>query len=112
MFSKNFVAIHEIKPVLILDKPIYVEFSIFYLSKLLMCEFHYKCIQLKYDDSAKLLFTDTDSLIYEIETDEVYKDFYENKNLFHFSDYPEDSKFFDPVNKKVIDKMKDKSKEK
>ena len=48
------------------------------------------------------MFKDTDSLVYEIETDDVYEDFYENKNLFDFSDYPEDSKFFDPVNKKVI----------
>ena len=82
MFSKNFVAIHEIKPVLILDKPIYVEFSIFYLSKLLMCEFHYKCIQLKYDDSAKLLFTDTDSLIYEMKQMKFIKIFMKIKICF------------------------------
>ena len=58
------------------------------------------------------MFTDTDSLIYEIETGHVYEDFYEDKNLFDFSDYQQDSmelhsKFFDPVNKKVIGKMKD-----
>ena len=41
MSRKDFVAIHEIKPVLTLDKPSYVGFSILYLSKLLMCEFHY-----------------------------------------------------------------------
>ena len=45
-----------------------------------MHEFHYKHIETKYDNSAKLLFTDTDSLVYEIKTD-VYKDFYENKNV-------------------------------
>ena len=44
IFSKNFVAIHEIKPVLTLDKPIYVGFSILHLIKLLMFEFHYKYI--------------------------------------------------------------------
>ena len=60
----------------------------------------------KYDNCAELLFTDTDSLIYEIETNDVYEYFYENKNLFDFSDYSENSKFFDPVNKKVISKMK------
>ena len=60
----------------------------------------------KNDNCAELLFTDTDSLIYEIETNDVYEYFYENKNLFDFSDYSENSKFFDPVNKKVISKMK------
>ena len=62
IFSKNFVAIHEIKAILTLDKPIYVAFSILDLSKLLMYEFHYKYIKSKYN--VKLLFTDTDSLVY------------------------------------------------
>ena len=56
VFSKNFVAIHEIKAVLTLDKPIYVRFSILDLSKLLIYEFHYKYIKSKYN--ANLLFTD------------------------------------------------------
>ena len=62
IMSKNFVAIHEIKPVLTLNKPIYVGFSILDLSKHLMYEFHFKYIKSKFD--AKLLFTDTDSLVY------------------------------------------------
>ena len=52
-FSKNFVAIHEIKSVLTLNKPIYVGFSILDLSKLFMYEIHYKYIKNKFD--AKLL---------------------------------------------------------
>ena len=47
-----------------------------------------------------MLFTNTDSLVYEIETDGVYEDFYKDKNLFGFSDYLKDSKFFDLINKK------------
>ena len=74
MFSKNLVAIHELKPVLTLNKPVYVGFRILDLSKLLMYEFHYKYIGSKFD--AKLLLTDTDSLVYEIKTKDVYKDFY------------------------------------
>ena len=54
-----------------------------------------------------MFLTDTDSLVYEIKTEDVYKDFYQHKNLFNFSDYPLDSRFFDPVNKHVIGKMKD-----
>ena len=53
------------------------------------------------------MFTDTDSLVYEIKTEDVYEDFYQDKNLFDFSDYPLDSKFFDPANRKGIGKIKD-----
>ena len=75
-----------------------------------MYEFHYKDIESKFD--VKLLFTDTESLVYETKTEHVYEDFYQDKNLFDFSDYPLDSQFFDPVNKKVIGKIKDEFKEK
>ena len=54
-----------------------------------------------------MLLTDTDSLVYEIKTNEVYEDFYKDEGLFDFSDYPKDSKFFDLVSKKVIGRMKD-----
>ena len=59
IFSKNFVAIHKIKPVLVLNKPIYLEFSILDLSKYLMYRFHYEYIKNKFD--ARLLLTNTDS---------------------------------------------------
>ena len=88
IISRNFVAIHEIKPVLTLDKPIYIEFSILDLSKLLMYKFHYNYIGVEYGSDSMLLFTDTGSLGYEIEIEDVYENFYEDKNLFDFSDYP------------------------
>ena len=53
------------------------------------------------------MFTDTDSFVYEIKTEDVYEDFYEDKNLFNYGDYPSNSKFYDPVNKKVVGKIKD-----
>ena len=49
-----------------------------------MYEFHYKYIKSKFD--AILMSTDTDSLVYEIKTEDVYEDFYGDKNLFDFSD--------------------------
>ena len=107
IFNKNLVAIYESKSVLTLDKTIYLGFSILNLSKLLMYKFHYKYIKTKYDKNAKLLFKDTNILVYEIKTGDVYEDFYENKSLFDFSDYPKDSNFFDLLNKKVIGKLKD-----
>ena len=56
---------------------------------------------------AELLFTDTDSLAYEIKSENVYEEFFKWKDLFDFSNYSKDSKFFDKTNKKVIGKMKD-----
>ena len=77
------------------------------LGKTLMYDFHYNYIKDKYGNKSKLLFTDTDSLTYEIETNNVYKDFYNDKDKFDFSDYLENSKFYDKTNKKVIGKVKD-----
>ena len=54
-----------------------------------------------------MVFTVTDSLVYQIKAEDVYENFYQDKNFFDFTDYPLNSKFFDPVNKNVIGKMKD-----
>ena len=72
-----------------------------------MYDFHYNYIKSQYGDKARLLFTDTDSLTYEIEADDVYQDFWKDKHLFDNSDYPKNSPFFDNSNKKVIGKFKD-----
>ena len=62
IFDKKFIAVHQIKAVLTLNKPIYVGFCIFKLSKLLMYKFHYDYVMITFN-SAKLLFTDTGSLV-------------------------------------------------
>ena len=74
LFNKSFAAIHEVKPVLILNKPIYVGFTVLDLSKWLMYDFHYNFIKKNFN--ADLLLTDTDSLTYEIKSENVYKEFY------------------------------------
>ena len=104
VFNKDLVAIHDIKPVLTLDELIYLGFSVLDLRILLMYDFHQNYIKIKYD--AELLLTDTNSLTYEITTFDIYEDFYEDKNLFDFSDYPRNSKIFDTVNKNCFGKMK------
>ena len=68
IFSKYFVAFHEIKPALTLDKPIYVGFSVLDLNELLMYDFK---ITLSKTD-VKLLFTDTENLVCKVKTDDVY----------------------------------------
>ena len=98
---------HKIKETLTLNRPAYVGMCILDLSKMLMYDFHYNYIKNKYGNKAKLLFTDTDSLCYGIETNDVYQDFCNNKNKFDNSDYPENSQFYDKSNKNVIGKFKD-----
>ena len=105
IFGKDYAAIHGIKPVLMLNKPIYVGFTVLDLSKWKMYDFHYNFIKKNFD--AELLFTDKDSLAYEIKSENVYEEFYKWKDLFDFSNYWKDSGFYDDINKKVIGKMKD-----
>ena len=107
IFNEDLVAVHKIKPTLKLNRPAYVGMCILDLSKTLMYDFHYNYIKSQYGDKARLLFTDTDSLTYEIEADDVYQDFWKDKHLFDNSDYPKNSPFFDNSNKKVIGKFKD-----
>ncbi|XP_068704787.1 uncharacterized protein [Montipora foliosa] len=107
IFNENLVAVHKIKETLTLNRPAYVGMCILDLSKTLMYDFHYNYIKQKYDSKAKLLFTDTDSLTYEIETSDVYQDFWNDKDKFDNSDYPEDSQYLNTTNKKVIGKFKD-----
>ena len=88
-----------------LNKPIYVRFTVLELSIWVMYNFHYSFIKKHFD--VKLLFTDTDSLAYEIKSENAYEDFFKWKDLFDFSNYSKNSKFYDDDNKKVIGKMKD-----
>ena len=107
ILNDNLVAVHKIKETLTLNKPAYVGMCILDLSKTLMYDFHYNYIKNKYGDKAKLLFTDTDSLTYLVQAEDVYQDFWADKDMFDNSDYPESSPYFDKTNKKIIGKFKD-----
>ena len=106
IIDKNFVTLHCSKSVLTLNKPVYVGFTILELSKLKMYKFHYDWT-LKTFDGVKLLFTDTDSLVYEIKGSNVYDICCKDKHLFDFSGYSKDSKYYCNANKKVVGKFKD-----
>ena len=111
IFDRNLVAIHLKKTEVYFNKPVYVGEAILDLSKLLMFDFHYNYIQRKYSyKRAKLLFTDTDSLMYQINTDDFYADISTDiKTKFDTSDYPpnHESGVLVGLNKKVIGMFKD-----
>ena len=110
IFSGNLIAAHMKKTNLQLNKPIYLGMSILDLSKTSMYDFHNNYTKPKYDKKAKLLFTDTDSLVYEIETEDFYKDITPDvENMFDTSNYPKVHISGIPTgkNKKVIGMMKD-----
>ena len=105
IFDNDLVAIRKNKVTLILNKPAYIGMCILELSKVLMYEFHYDYTKNKYVNNSRLLFTDTDSLMYEIKTEDVYKDFSNDKEMFDFSNYSTKSKYYDNSKKLVVGKM-------
>ena len=109
IFNKNLMAVHKVKETLTLNRPAYVGMCILDLSKMLMYDFHCNYIKKKYNNRARLLFSNTDSLTYEIEAEDLYKDFWNDKDMFDNSDYSESSPYQRNVNKKIIGKSKDKA---
>ena len=113
----NFEHIHKIsdKQVLVqskpvktkFDKPIYLGACILETSKLHMYKFFYNYLKVKYDKKVNLLYTDTDSFVLEIFTDDIYEDMKNDGHLFDFSEYPKNHKFYNIKNKKKIGIFKD-----
>ena len=108
IFDENLVAIHMKRTKVFYNKPIYLGMSILDISKTLMYDFHYDYIKPKYGKKATLLFTDTDSLMYEIQTEDFYADIAPDVDRwFDTSEYPEGLPLKAGVNKKVIGMFKD-----
>ena len=110
IFDRNLIAVHMIKTEVYFNKPVYVGQAILDLSKTLMFDFHYNYIKEKYGNKAELLFTDTDSLMYQIKTKDFYKDIDPDvRDKFDTSGYPSihPSGIITGANKKVIGMFKD-----
>ena len=110
IFSKNLVAVHMKKTKVHFTKPIYLGMCILDLSKTLMYDFHYNYMKKNYGEKAKLLFTDTDSLAYEVQTEDFYKDISSDVAAkFDTSNFPKDhpSGIEAGHNKKVVGMFKD-----
>ena len=108
-FSENLIAIEMNKTKVRMNKPIYLGFSILDLSKIIIYEFWYDYIKLKYGTKAKLCYMDTDSFFIHIETEDFYKDIAcDVENRFDSSNYVCNGPFSIGKNKNFIGLMKDK----
>ena len=76
-------------------------------SKLLLHKFHYDYIKNKYEVNSKLLFTDTDSLIYEMKTKDVFEDISNYEEMFGFRNFSSKSKYYYHLSKLVVGEVKD-----
>ena len=107
--TDGFVIAERARKKLTLNKPVYVGAAVLYLSKLHMWGFWYDEVRPAYPQ-ARLCYTDTDSLVYSIES-EVEPDFHGRAgSSFDTSDYPKDHPLFSNDNKKVLGKFKDEAK--
>ena len=107
IFTENLAGIHLKKTSITLNKPIYLGFCILDISKALMYDFHYNVMKKKYGSKIQLCLTDTDSFLYDIETEDACLDMTENMEIFDTSNYPKDHFLFNLENKKVLGKIKD-----
>ncbi|GET58509.1 hypothetical protein GLOIN_2v1775922 [Rhizophagus irregularis DAOM 181602=DAOM 197198] len=100
IFSENLVAIHRQKVEVMLNHPTYVSMSVLDLSKLCMYQFYYDTLKVRYGKKIHLCYTDTDSLLVQIQTEDINADLIDMADQFDFSDYPKDH----PVRKALGDK--------
>ena len=107
IINENLTIVKLIKSHIIMNKPTYIGMCVLDLSKLLMYDFHYNIIKKRYGGRPKLLFTDTDSLAYSIETSNVYADMQLDIDLYDTSDYLRDHALYSKCNAKVVGKFED-----
>lgn len=107
IFNEDLAAVQCKKTVLKLNKPLSVGMTILELAKCIMYDHHYNHVMKKYGNSAKLMMTDTDSLLYHIKTEDLYEDMKKDMHLYDFSNYPKDHKLYNTTNAKVPGLFKD-----
>ena len=108
IFDKDLIAVEMEKLQIFMNKPIYVGMAILDISKTILYDFHYDCMKKRLNNNCKLLYTDTDSGVYEIRNENIYEMMRKNIHRFDASDYPENNQFqILLLNKKIPDLMKD-----
>lgn len=89
IFNEDLVLVNRYKKTVQLNKPIYTGFSILEHSKLHMQKFYYDVLKKRYGNKISLCMTDTDSFIFYVETEDLYKDMYEMKDEYDLANFPE-----------------------
>jgi hypothetical protein len=107
VFDENLVAVQMNKVKILYNKPVYVGFTVLDLSKTIIYDFYYNYLKQKYKNNIKLLYTDTDSLIIKVDTDNFYNDMKLNLDKFDTSNYKLDNIHNIPINTSILGKMKD-----
>jgi len=112
IYNESLAAVSCSKESILLNKPIYIGFTVLELSKAHMYEFHYSIMKKFFGNRIRLLYTDTDSFFYEIISDDVYADINKPnlKQYFDLSNYDKKHSCFSMKNKKVLGKFKDECK--
>lgn len=107
IFTEDFVAIHMGKQKVVYNKPIYVGFCVLELSKTVLYNFFYNVIKREYGEKASLLYSDTDSLIIKILTDNFYDFIIDNPEKFDTSNYQEGNIYNIPKGAPILGNFKD-----
>lgn len=107
LFDNGLAAVENRKTKVMLTKPVYVGMSVLELSKELMYDFYYTHIKALYGDRARMLYTDTDSLVLQLTTDDLYADMAQQLHSYDTSNFPQDHPLHSQINKKVVGKFKD-----
>jgi len=102
VFAENLIAVEMRKLEVKFNKPIYVGMYILDISKVCLYEFHHEYMSPMYRDKCKIMYTDTDSLIYHIECDDVYKNMKRDIARFDTSNYPADNVYGMPLANKTV----------
>ena len=110
MFDNDLVAIGKCKITFTLNKPAYAGMCMLDLSKVLTYELHYEYIKNKFGNNSRLLLINTDSLMYEIKTEDFYDDFSKDREIFDFSNYSAKSNYYQDSNKLLFAKSEIKQK--
>ncbi|XP_034250236.1 uncharacterized protein LOC117650747 [Thrips palmi] len=107
ILEHDMIIVERHKPNVVLNRPLYVGAVVLDVSKQIMFNFHYNAIKKMYKDKVTMCASDTDSLFYHIETDDVYKDMQGMSKWLDTSDYPLDHPLYSLKNKKVMGLFKD-----